>query len=153
MSKLEQVTLTNMCLIYNGDGRILVQKRNKSSWPGITFPGGHVEKNESFVESTIREVYEETGLTVSNLQLCGIAQWTPFLGGRYIVVLYKTNCYTGELKSSDEGEVFWIDKNQLFNYELSADLEEMFMVMDNTNLSEFYSLREDDEHEILRKLL
>ena len=66
MAKKETVILTNMCLVYKGD-QILVQNRKKNSWPGITFPGGHIEENESFVESTIREIKEETGLTISNL--------------------------------------------------------------------------------------
>lgn len=38
---------------------------------GLTFPGGHIEKGESFVDSVIREVYEETGLTIENPRICG----------------------------------------------------------------------------------
>ena len=71
MAKKEIVILTNMCMIYKED-MILVQDRLNPDWPGITFPGGHVELNESFTESTIREIYEETGLKVSNLKLCGV---------------------------------------------------------------------------------
>ena len=52
-----------MCLVYSGD-KILVQERNKKDWPGLTFPGGHVEKGENFIASVIREVKEETGLTI-----------------------------------------------------------------------------------------
>ena len=152
MAKKETVILTNMCLVYKDD-QILVQNRKKNSWPGITFPGGHIEENESFVESTIREIKEETGLTISNLELCGISHWTKLCGCRYIVFLYKTNCFTGDLVSSNEGEVFWINKNDLFKYELAEDLKEMFEVMDSTTISEFYSLRNNDEKELLRKLL
>ena len=100
MAKKETVILTNMCLVYKED-QILVQNRKKNSWPGITFPGGHIEENESFVESTIREIKEETGLTISNLELCGISHWTKLCGCRYIVFLYKTNCFTGDLASSN----------------------------------------------------
>lgn len=146
MSRLEQATFTNMCLIYDDFGNILVQDRHKKTWPGITFPGGHVEKNESFVESTIREIKEETNLDISNLELCGITQWTPFMGGRYVTIMYKTNKFSGELKSSDEGELFWIKKEDLFKYQIAQDLKEMFKVMDDPNLSEFFSLRgENDE--------
>ena len=79
MSKCETVVLTNMCMIYDDNGNILVQNRTKNTWPGITFPGGHVEKNESIVESTIREVKEETRLTIKNPQLGGVKQ--TFLDG------------------------------------------------------------------------
>ena len=112
-----------------------------------------MSKCESIVESTIREVKEETGLTISNLELCGICQWTKLCGYRYIVFCYKTKSFTGELLDSKEGHVFWIKKKDLFNYELANDLKEMFTVMDSTTLSEFYSLRNDLEEEISQKLL
>lgn len=76
MSKTERVLFTNMCMISDGSGNVLVQDRLNPNWPGITFPGGHVEYGESFTDAMIREVFEETGLTVSNLQLCGIKDWT-----------------------------------------------------------------------------
>lgn len=153
MPNIEKAIFTNMCLIYDNQGKILVQERKKKSWPGITFPGGHVEKDESFVESTIREIKEETGLTIASLQLCGITQWTNLYGCRYIVFLYKTNDFTGFLQDSEEGHVFWIKKEDLFNYQLAEDLKEMFSVMDSDTLSEFYSLRDQNEKEIYKKLL
>ena len=73
MHKEEKVILTNMCMIYSKDN-ILVQDRVKS-WCGIAFPGGHVENHESIVDSVIREIKEETGLDISNVELCGIKQW------------------------------------------------------------------------------
>ena len=66
---------TNMCMITDGR-RVLVQDRKSEKWPGVTFPGGHVECGESIISSVIREIKEETGLTVSNLELCGIQNWT-----------------------------------------------------------------------------
>ena len=74
MAREELCILTNMCMIYDGT-RILVQDRKNPDWPGITFPGGHVEPKESFVDSVIREVKEETGLDIANVQLCGIKQF------------------------------------------------------------------------------
>ena len=54
MAREEKCVLTNMCMVYDGN-RILVQDRMNPDWPGITFPGGHIEPKESFVESVIRE--------------------------------------------------------------------------------------------------
>lgn len=142
--KSETVILTNMCMVYDGD-KILVQNRASSNWPGITFPGGHVEYNESFVQSAIREVKEETGLDVSNLELCGVEQWTAQEGTyRYIAFLYKTNNFKGEIKSSREGEILWINKNDLNNYQLSDGFAEMFKVFENDNVSEAYAYLEND---------
>ncbi len=106
---MENVILTNMCMICDGKGRVLVQNRVNPNWPGITFPGGHIEYGESIVDSVIREVKEETGLTVSNLKLCGIEDWMRDSGERYIVFFYKTETFTGELESSREGEVFEVN--------------------------------------------
>lgn len=63
MSRCEKAIITTLCMIYDGD-KILLQDRVKKDWSGLTFPGGHVEKGESFVQSVIREVYEETGLII-----------------------------------------------------------------------------------------
>ena len=86
MAREEMCVLTNMCMVYDGN-QILVQDRMNPDWPGITFPGGHIEPKESFVESVIREVKEETGLDISNVQLCGMKQWTHREGN--IVILFS----------------------------------------------------------------
>ena len=52
MSRTETVTLTNMCMIYDGD-KVLVQQKVDDDYSGITFPGGHVEKGESFTDAII----------------------------------------------------------------------------------------------------
>lgn len=134
----EKAIITNMCMIENEDGQILVQNRNSEDWPGVIFPGGKVEKNESFVDSVVREVFEETGLTIHNPQICGTKQFQTDQDERYIVLMYRANQFSGTLRSSDEGEVFWINKNELNNFELANDFEEMFRVMDSDSLSEFY---------------
>lgn len=138
MSKHELAVFTNMCMIYDKTGRVLVQNRQAKEWPGLTFPGGKVEKQESFVASVIREVKEETGLTIKNPQLCGIKQFQDAKDARYVVLFYKTMEYTGELESSDEGEVFWIARKNLHKYQLAADFEGMLEVFESDVLSEFY---------------
>lgn len=99
---MENCILTNMCMVSDGCGNVLVQDRIDPNWPGITFPGGHVEAGEPFVDAAVREVYEETGLRVSNLKLCGIQDWQRDDGARYVVFFYKTEAFRGELTSSHE---------------------------------------------------
>ena len=143
MSRAEQVILTNLCMVYDDAGNILVQDRKDPSWPGICFPGGHIEPGESFVESVIREVYEETGLTIENPVLCGTKQFPTRNGERYVVFFYKANRYHGELKSSDEGEVFWIPRKDLPEYQMVEDFLDMVKVFEDDDLSEFYYYKED----------
>ena len=135
MKKAEKCILTNICLVYK-DNKILVVDRKKKDWPGLTFPGGHVEKNENFNDSVIREVKEETGLKIKNPILCGIEEFKTKTEDRYLMLYYKTNKFSGKLKSSDEGEVFWIDRKDLDKYKLSLDLKRILKVMESDNLSE-----------------
>ncbi len=151
MARSELVTLTNMCMIYDSQGNVLVQDRLDPEWPGVTFPGGHVEPGESFTGSVIREVREETGLTIERPRLCGLKQFPNDDGSRYIVILYKTDRFSGELKSSREGKVFWIPRNELGRYQLPVSFEEMLRVFEEDGLSEMYGHWQNGE--FLRELL
>ena len=151
MSRSEQAIFTNLCMVYDDAGNILVQNRLDPDWPGICFPGGHVEPGESFAESVIREVWEETGLTIGHPILCGTKQFQTEKGERYVVFFYKTNHFSGELRSSDEGEVFWIPRKDLNRYTLCTDFEDMVKVFEDEGLSEFYYYLENGEwkHKLL----
>ena len=72
MHKYEKIELTNMCMIYDNDGNVVVQEKLNKNWGGITFPGGHVETGESFVDSVIREVKE---MKIEGM-MCGHCQAT-----------------------------------------------------------------------------
>ena len=143
MARAEAAIFTNLCMVYDRNGRILVENRLDPEWPGLCFPGGHVEPGESFVESVIREVYEETGLTIEKPILCGTKQFQTKKGERYVVFFYKTDRFSGALKSSGEGEVFWIRREELPNYTLCPDFTEMIRVFDSDDLSEFIYYTED----------
>ena len=143
MSRSEAAIFTNMCMISDGNGNILVQDRWNPDWPGITFPGGHVEPGESFVESVIREVFEETGLTVENPVLCGVKQFQTRREERYVVFLYRADRFSGALRSSDEGEVFWIPRAALPTCTLAPDFLDMVRVFEEPSLSEFFYIQEN----------
>lgn len=129
MEKTYKCIISNMCMVYKGE-MILVINRTKSDWPGLSFPGGHLEENETLEESVVREMKEETGLEIKNPKLCAIKEWDWGNGVRYLGLLYKTNNFKGELKSSNEGEVFWINKRDINKYELSQDFLELFKLID-----------------------
>lgn len=144
MEHTENTIFTNMCMIYDDAGNVVVQNRTKS-WCGYAFPGGHVEPGESFTDAMIREVFEETNLKISNLRLCGIKDSVRDDKTRYIVFLYKTNCFEGELHSSDEGEVRWVNLNELKNLKLSNTFDTMLEIFLRDELTEQYWYRANND--------
>lgn len=144
MARVETCVLTNMCMVYSGT-KLLVMERKNKDWGGLTFPGGHVEAKERFDDAVIREVKEETGLDIANVQLCGITQWVHKDNKfRYIAFLYKTDTFSGELKCSDEGEIFWIERADLHKYALSDGFEDMLEVYEETASEKFFITDQDD---------
>lgn len=141
--RTEKVELTVLCLISNGD-KYLLQNRVKSDWRGFTLPGGHIEHGESIVDAVIREMKEETGLTILNPHLCGVKQF-PIDNGRYIVFLFKTDKFCGEVISSDEGKMEWIGKSELSSINTVSDLHELISVMLDDNLNEFQYVIENQK--------
>ena len=140
MAREEKAIFMNLCMVYDGQGNILVQNRKNPNWPGITFPGGHVEAGESFADAVIREVWEETGLTIEQPVLCGIKQWGEKNGVRSVVLFYKTDRFSGELKSSEEGEVFWVRREEFERLPLATDMAETIRVCESDIFSEcFYT--------------
>ena len=145
MDRTEKVIFTNMCMIYDDQGQVVVQDRVDPNWSGIAFPGGHVERGESFTDAVIREVFKETGLTVSELKMCGIKDWTRDDGTRYVVLLYKTNKYEGKITSSSEGEVFWVKLADLSDMNLSNSMKTMLRLFCDESLTEQFFYKENGE--------
>ena len=136
-------------MIYRG-GEILLQNRAKGDWRGYAFPGGHVEPGESIMDSVIREMKEETGLTVRNLRLCGVKQF-PIEEGRYLVLLFKTDSFTGELTSSEEGQMAWIAREAIPQLSTVNDFMELLAVFDRDDLTEFLYVQNGNDWDVVLK--
>jgi 8-oxo-dGTP diphosphatase len=143
MDRSEKAIFTNMCMVYDNDENVLVLERKDTDWNGITFPGGHVEKGESFTDSVIREVYEETGLQISNPQLCGVKQWPNRDGSRYVVFFYKTNKFVGDIIASEEGDVYWVKLKELIKMNLADGMDRMLQVFLEDDISEYFWYQSD----------
>ena len=126
----KKTKLTIMCMVYKDDGSFLVENRVKKDWPGLTFPGGHVEDNEYIIDAVSREMKEETGLTVSNLEPRGYIEWNNFGDDvRHLAMLFKTKHYEGKIKSSKEGRIFFIKESDLEKYPLSNDFLKIYQLL------------------------
>ncbi len=152
MARIEEVELTNMCMICDGKGNVLVQdKKNHPTWHGWNFPGGHVEQGESVTLSVIREMLEETGLTIANPRLCGIKEFHKSSDGkRYIVFLYIAEQFSGELKASNEGEVFWYPLSALASSDKLIDgFDDMLPVFTDDTISEIFYEQHGNDYQTL----
>ena len=107
----------------------------KPDWHGYALPGGHVEKDESFLDAVKLEMKEETGLEIRNPRLVGLKQF-PIDNGRYLVVLFKATEWSGEPTSSEEGKMEWVEYARLPELDTVADLEEMLRMMNSPDLTE-----------------
>lgn len=114
------MTITTQCYIFDGD-KILIQNRIGPAWKGLAVPGGHVQINEKVENSCIREVREETGLTVGNLELFGTHEYVSKDEGQCIAMLYKTSSFNGELHGSEEGDVMWMPIEEVLTSNDCAD--------------------------------
>ena len=149
MSRTERVELTVLCLVRRGDAYLL-QDRVKKEWQGFTLPGGHVERGESIVGAVVREMKEETGLTVLNPKLCGVKQF-PIEQGRYLVFLFCADRFEGELVSSKEGEMHWVKATELSKIKTVDDFDELLQVMLDDHFNEFQYVVEDGEWKVVLK--
>ena len=145
----EQVTLTNMCMLKSGT-KVLVEDKISPWGCGLIFPGGHVEKHEPIVDSIIREMKEETGLTIEKPKLCGVKNWIKEDGSRYLVFLFTADTFSGELTSSDEGRVFWMEKDEVLKAKWIWHLDGLMRIMAEGEFAELFLDAADDWKPILK---
>lgn len=141
----ETVSFTNMCMVEDKKGNIVSLDKVGGGYTGTTLPGGHVEKGETFSEAVIREVFEETGLKIKNPLFCGIYHWIDD-GVRHVILLYKAGEFSGTLKSSQEGKVYWIPLEEYRKKELAGGMEEVLKIVCEEGPRECYMNLEEGRY-------
>ena len=94
-------------------------------------------------ESLIRDVWDETGLTIEAPKLGGLYHWHKG-GVHYVITLYKADKFTGDLKSSEEGRVYWIPLEELKTKELATGMEHVLRILESEKVDECYMHLEAD---------
>ncbi|MCC8140675.1 MAG: 8-oxo-dGTP diphosphatase [Lachnospiraceae bacterium] len=115
--KKEKSPLTTLCYIER-DGRYLMLHRvkkehdvNEGKWIGV---GGHFEEGESPEECLLREVREETGLTLVSWRFRGIVTFTADNAPTEYMCLYTADAFVGELAADcAEGVLRWVPKEEV----------------------------------------
>ena len=118
---MERSPMTTLCYIEK-DGKYLMLHRvskkndvNKDKWIGV---GGHFEGTESPEDCLLREVKEETGLTLTSWRFRGIVTFVCDDYPMEFMCLYTADGFTGELRDCDEGQLEWVEKERLMDLEL-----------------------------------
>lgn len=136
------IGLSTLCYIEK-DGKYLMLHRikkkndvNQDKWIGV---GGHFEENESPEECLLREVYEETGYTLTSYQYRGIVTFISGDGVTEYMSLFTADEFTGKQISCNEGELVWIEKEKVFELNIWEGDKIFFRLLNETK--EFFSLK------------
>ena len=107
---------TTLCYITQGEQVLMLHRVKKKNdinhykWIGI---GGKFEENESPEECLLREVREETGLTLTEYRYCGIVTFVPDRYEGEYMHLFQATGFTGQLQTCPEGDLEWISRDFL----------------------------------------
>ena len=114
--KRSVMTTTTLCYIENNAQYLMLHRTkkqndiNRGKWIGV---GGHVESQESPEECLVREVKEETGLTLTSYKLRGLVTFVNSECESELMCVFTADEYKGNLITCEEGELQWIDKAQV----------------------------------------
>ena len=118
---MECARKTSLCYLEK-DGKYLILHRtkkendeNQDKWIGV---GGKFEPGETPDECALREVKEETGLTMTDFRLRGLIIFVSDVWGTEYMYLYTATRWRGKLIECDEGELVWLDKDELLTKNL-----------------------------------
>ena len=137
------MTITTLCYIENNNQYLMLHRTkkpndiNEGKWIGV---GGHVEKDESPEECLVREVREETGLTLTAYKLRGLITFVNSKCESELMCVFTADGYTGELITCNEGELRWVDKTQVPNLP-TWEGDRVFLDLLLSNEERFFSIK------------
>ena len=145
---------TTLCYIEQDDKYLMLHRvkkvndQNHDKWIGV---GGKFEPGESPEDCLLREVKEETGLTLKNFSCRGIVTFVSDICETEYMHLFTATEYEGELQACDEGELVWVSKADIEKLEIWEGDKVFFRLLDESK--DFFSLKLRYEGETLAEFL
>lgn len=117
-SKYQLVPRT-LVFIRRGEEYLFIHKKKQDSfgYEKLNGIGGHIEKGEEPFESAMREIHEETGLHVKDLNLAAIVFIDISINPGILMFVFSAKNSTGHIQNSEEGELIWINREQISSRE------------------------------------
>lgn len=146
--------LTTLCYIEKDDRYLMMHRVkknvdiNKDKWIGV---GGHFEADETPEECLLREVKEETGLTLKQYKLRGIITFISNEWQTEYMFLYTASEYEGEIIDCDEGNLEWIPKNSVYDLPIWEGDKVFFKLL--MEHEDFFTLKLRYEGEVLKECI
>ena len=134
--------LTTLCYIERDESYLMLHRVkkehdiNRDKWIGV---GGHFEEGESPEECLLREVREETGLTLASWKLRGIITFSTDIYDTEYMFLYTADTWTGELRECDEGNLEWVEKSAVYELPIWEGDKIFFRLLEER--ADFFSLK------------
>ena len=113
-----------LCFVTHGHDVLLLKRAaHKRVYPNkYNGVGGHLERDEDVLTGAIREIYEETGLLVSDVVFCGISHVDVGIETGIMVLVFRAKAQSREFVDSDEGTLHWVAQDQVDELDLVEDL-------------------------------
>ncbi len=133
---------TTLCYIEKEDKYLMLHRikkqndLNKDKWIGV---GGKFEDKESPEDCVLREVLEETGLTLNKPEFRGIVTFVSDEYETEYMHLFTSKSFSGSLKECSEGVLEWVNKKDVYSLSLWEGDKLFLRLLDSA--SPFFSLK------------
>ena len=109
------------CYTVRGSEVLLIHKKRGLGAGKVNGPGGRIENGETAEQAVVREVREEVGLTVSDIECRALLHFAFTDGYNLDVYAYVANGHAGELVETDEADPFWCQQTRIPYEKMWAD--------------------------------